>query len=357
MKVAIITGSAGLIGSESVRFFSDKMDLIVGIDNDQRAYFFGSEASTDWSKRELEQTIQNYVHHSADIRDYAALQEIFKKYNTDIELVIHTAAQPSHDWASREPVTDFTINANGTLNLLELTRLHSPEAVFIFTSTNKVYGDTPNYLPLVELEDRWEIDASHPYYKNGIDETMSIDNSKHSLFGASKVAADVLCQEYGKYFGLNTGIFRGGCLTGPNHSGAQLHGFLSYLMKCAVTGAHYTVFGYQGKQVRDNIHAFDLVNMFYHFYQNPRQGEVYNAGGSRHSNCSMKEAIRLCEEITGTKMNYSYSTENRIGDHIWYISDVSKFKAHYPGWDYHFNLKNILEQIFEHTTQQRSIPG
>lgn len=357
MKVAIITGSAGLIGSESARFFSDKMDLVVGIDNDQRAYFFGSEASTDWSKRELEQTIQNYVHHSADIRDYAALQEIFKKYNTDIELVIHTAAQPSHDWASREPVTDFTINANGTLNLLELTRLHSPKAVFIFTSTNKVYGDTPNHLPLVELEDRWEIDASHPYYKNGIDETMSIDNSKHSLFGASKVAADVLCQEYGKYFGLNTGIFRGGCLTGPNHSGAQLHGFLSYLMKCAVTGAHYTVFGYQGKQVRDNIHAFDLVNMFYHFYRNPRQGEVYNAGGSRHSNCSMKEAIRLCEEITGTKMNYSYSTENRIGDHIWYISDISKFKAHYPEWDYHFNLKNILEQIFEHTMQQRSIPG
>ncbi|NOU18263.1 MAG: NAD-dependent epimerase/dehydratase family protein [Bacteroidales bacterium] len=350
MKVAIVTGSAGLIGCESVRFFSKKMDLIIGIDNDQRAYFFGKESSTDWCRKELEKTIQNYKHHSIDIRNYDALQTIFDKYNSDIELIIHTAAQPSHDWAAKEPITDFTINANGTLNLLELTRLYSPKAVFIYTSTNKVYGDTPNLLPLVELENRWEIAKSHPYFKDGIDESMSVDNSKHSLFGASKLAADVLAQEYGKYFGMNVAVFRGGCLTGPNHSSAQLHGFLSYLMKCAVTGNHYTVFGYKGKQVRDNIHAYDLVNMFYHFYLSPGQGEVYNAGGGRHSNCSMKEAIVLCEAITGKKMNYSYAEDNRIGDHIWYISDVSKFKKRYPEWEYRYNLNDILRQIYDSLT-------
>jgi CDP-paratose 2-epimerase len=346
MNVAIITGSAGLIGNESVRFFSDKLDLIIGIDNDLRSYFFGKEASNEWNKKELERIIPNYIHHRLDIRNSDALQNIFAQYNTDIKLIIHTAAQPSHDWAAREPITDFTINANGTLNLLELTRQYCPKAVFIFTSTNKVYGDTPNFLPLVELEKRWEIDVHHPYYKEGIDENMSIDNSKHSLFGASKVAADVLAQEYGKYFGMNVGVFRGGCLTGPNHSGTQLHGFLSYLMKCAVTGNHYTVLGYKGKQVRDNIHAYDLVNMFYHFYLSPGQGEVYNAGGSRHSNCSMQEAIALCEEITGKKMNYSYVENNRIGDHIWYISDVSKFKNRYTEWAYQYNLTDILHQIF-----------
>ena len=346
MNIAIVTGSAGLIGSESVRFFADKMDLIIGIDNDQRAYFFGKESSTDWCKKELEKDIQNYKHYAFDIRNYDDLQTIFKQYSTDIKLIIHSAAQPSHDWAAREPITDFTINANGTLNLLELTRLYAPKAVFIYTSTNKVYGDTPNLLPLVELENRWEIAESHPFFKEGIDESMSIDNSKHSLFGASKLAADVLAQEYGKYFNMNVAVFRGGCLTGPNHSGAQLHGFLSYLMKCAVNGNHYTVFGYKGKQVRDNIHAYDLVNMFYHVYLAPRQGEVYNAGGSRHSNCSMKEAIVLCEQITGKKMNYSYAEDNRIGDHIWYISDVSKFKKHYPEWNYKYNLTNILEQIY-----------
>lgn len=350
MNIAIITGSAGLIGNESVRFFSDKMDLIIGIDNDLRSYFFGKEASNEWNKKELERIIPNYLHHGLDIRNFDALQNIFAQYNTDIRLIIHTAAQPSHDWAAREPITDFTINANGTLNLLELTRLYCPKAVFIFTSTNKVYGDTPNFLPLVEMEKRWEIDVNHPYYKEGIDENMSIDNSKHSLFGASKVSADVLAQEYGKYFGMNVGIFRGGCLTGPNHSGTQLHGFLSYLMKCAVTGNHYTVFGYKGKQVRDNIHAYDLVNMFYHFYLSPGQGEVYNAGGSRHSNCSMQEAIVLCEEITGKKMNYSYTENNRIGDHIWYISDVSKFKNRYTEWTYQYNLNDILHQIYDGLT-------
>jgi CDP-paratose 2-epimerase len=345
MKVALVTGSAGLIGSESIEFFSSKFDLVVGIDNNTRQVLFGADASVQWNIQRLQTEIPNYKHYSTDIRDYSEVEKVFKEYGTDIDLIVHTAAQPSHDWAAKEPLTDFTINANGTLNLLELTRLYCEKAVFIFTSTNKVYGDTPNYLPLVELEDRWEIDEKHPFFAKGIDETMSIDNTKHSLFGASKVAADVLAQEYGKYFGMNVGIFRGGCLTGPKHSGTQLHGFLSYLMKCAITGDHYSVFGYKGKQVRDNIHSWDLVNMFWHFYQKPRHGEVYNAGGSRHSNCSMKEGIALCESITGKKMNYSYVEDNRIGDHIWWISDVSKFKSHYPEWDYKYNLRDILTQI------------
>ena len=347
MNIAIITGSAGLIGSESVQFFSKKMDLVIGIDNNMRAYFFGDNASTDWNRDRLKNQITNYKHESIDIRNFDDVSTLFQKYNSDIKLIIHTAAQPSHDWAANEPITDFTVNANGTLNLLEATRLHCPDAVYVFTSTNKVYGDTPNRLPLIELEKRWEIDKNHPYYSNGIDEHMSIDHCKHSLFGASKVAADVLVQEYGRYFGMNTGVFRGGCLTGPNHSGTQLHGFLSYLMKCAITGDHYTIFGYKGKQVRDNIHSYDLVNMFYHFYKNPHQGEVYNAGGSRFSNCSMQEGIDLCEEITGNKMNYSYSDDNRIGDHIWWISDLTKFKSHYPEWDWNYNVEDILSQIFE----------
>ncbi|NBV12673.1 MAG: NAD-dependent epimerase/dehydratase family protein [Sphingobacteriia bacterium] len=347
MNIALVTGSAGLIGGEAVRFLSEKMDLIIGIDNDHRAYFFGPDASTRWNLEHIEKDILNYRHYSCDIRNYSDLENIFSEYGKDIKLIIHAAAQPSHDWAAREPITDFTVNANGTLNLLELTRLYSQEAVFVFTSTNKVYGDTPNYLPLVELETRWEIATDHPYYEKGIDENMSIDQCKHSLFGASKVAADVLCQEYGRYFGMKVGIFRGGCLTGPQHSGTQLHGFLSYLMKCAINGNHYTVFGYKGKQVRDNIHSWDLVNMFWHFYQNPKAGEVYNAGGSRFSNCSMQEAILLCQEITGNKMNYSYAEDNRIGDHIWYISDVSKFRTHFPNWEYQFGLQDILVQIFE----------
>lgn len=346
MHIALITGSAGLIGSESVAFFAEKFDLVIGIDNNLRQYFFGAESSTEWNRNRLGEQFKNYRHYNADIRNVEELTPIFKEYGTDIKMVIHTAAQPSHDWAAREPFTDFSVNANGTLNMLELTRLNSPDAVFIFTSTNKVYGDNPNFLPLVELETRWEIDESHPYFKNGIDETLSIDHTKHSLFGASKVAADVLVQEYGRYFGMKTGIFRGGCLTGPNHSGAQLHGFLSYLMKCAITGNHYTIFGYKGKQVRDNIHSYDLVNMFWHFYQNPRAGEVYNAGGGRYANCSMIEAIKICGDISGNKMQYSYSDTNRIGDHIWYISDLTKFKTHYPQWDWTFDLTATLTQIY-----------
>jgi CDP-paratose 2-epimerase len=352
MNIALVTGSAGLIGSESVTFMSEHFDLVIGIDNDLRSYFFGAEASTAWNKNRLEELLNNYKHYDADIRSESQMKAIFSEYGTDIKLVIHTAAQPSHDWAAREPLMDFTVNANGTLILLEATRQHCPEAVFVFTSTNKVYGDNPNYLPLVELENRWEISQNHHYYTNGIDELMSIDHTKHSLFGASKVAADVLVQEYGKYFGMKTGVFRGGCLTGPNHSGAQLHGFLAYLMKCAITGNHYTIFGYKGKQVRDNIHSWDLVNMFWHFYEAPRPGEVYNAGGGRFSNCSMQEGITLCEEITGNKMNYSYADDNRVGDHIWYISDLTKFTSHYPKWTWKYDLKTTLVQMYENISNR-----
>ena len=352
MNICIITGSSGLIGSESVTFFAEKFDKIIGIDNNMRQVFFGADASTEWNTKLLLDTIPNFEHHNADIRNLSDLENIFFKYGSDIKLVIHTAAQPSHDWAANDPIMDFTVNANGTVNLLEATRKNCPDATFIFTSTNKVYGDTPNYLPLVELENRWEIDESHPYYKNGIDEKMSIDQTKHSLFGASKVAADVMVQEYGKYFGMKTAVFRGGCLTGPNHSGTKLHGFLSYLMKCAIIGDKYTVFGYQGKQVRDNIHSWDLVNMFWHFYQKPRAGEVYNAGGGRYSNCSMAEAIAMCEQITGKPMNYEYTEANRIGDHIWWISDVSKFQMHYPDWTWKYNVNDILSQIYQATIKK-----
>lgn len=352
MNVALVTGSAGLIGSESVAFMSEKFDLVIGIDNDLRQYFFGAEASTDWNRNRLEEQFSNYKHYSADIRSEEAIGKIFAEYGKDIKLIIHTAAQPSHDWAAREPFMDFTVNANGTLVMLEMTRLHCPEAVFVFTSTNKVYGDNPNFLPLVEQETRWEIAEDHAYFEYGIDENMSIDHTKHSLFGASKVAADVLVQEYGRYFGMKTGTFRGGCLTGPNHSGAQLHGFLAYLMKCAITKNHYTIFGYKGKQVRDNIHSWDLVNMFWHFYQDPKAGEVYNAGGGRFSNCSMQEGIALCEEITGNKMNYSYDEGNRSGDHIWYISDLRKFKEHYPAWDWKYDLKTTLAQMHDNISKR-----
>lgn len=344
MKKALITGSAGLIGSESAKFFAEKGYEIIGVDNDMRQYFFGSDASTDWNRIKLEEQLgAAYTHVKADIRNVEELTEVFKKHGP-FDIVIHTAAQPSHDWAAKEPLTDFHVNAVGTLNMLELTRLHSPGATFIFTSTNKVYGDRPNELPLIETETRWELPESHAFYK-GINETMSIDNTLHSVFGASKVAADVMVQEYGKYFGMNTGVFRGGCLTGPAHSGTQLHGFLSYLIKCVATGKKYTIFGYKGKQVRDNIHSHDLVSMFWHFHQAPRKGEVYNAGGSRNSNVSMKEAIAKAEQILGKKANIEYVDENRIGDHIWYVSDISKFEGHYPQWKYEYDGDKIFKEL------------
>lgn len=344
MKKVLVTGSGGLIGSESVRFFAGKGFEVHGVDNNMRQYFFGPEASTNASVKELKKNISTYIHHKADIRDNRSIEKIFKKHAFD--LIIHTAAQPSHDWAAKEPFTDFSVNATGTLVMLENFRKHAPKGVFIYTSTNKVYGDVPNELPLVELEDRWEIDKKHPFYK-GIDESMRIDQTKHSIFGVSKLAADVMVQEYGRYFNLKTAVFRGGCLTGPNHAGAELHGFLAYLAKCVATGKQYNIFGYKGKQVRDNIHSYDLVNAFWHVYRKPRVAEVYNMGGGRHSNISMKEAIIKLEKITGKKANVKYSKTNRIGDHIWYISDVSKFQKHYPTWKYKYGIDDILKEICE----------
>ena len=343
MNTILVTGSAGLIGAETVKFFIEKGFKAVGIDNDMRAYFFGKEASTRENERNLKRTYRDkYTHLNIDIRNRAKIEGVFKKYPFDV--IVHTAAQPSHDWAAREPFTDFDINATATLNLLEYTRKYTPQAVFIFTSTNKVYGDSPNSLPLVELETRWELPGDHRFY-NGIDESMTIDTSLHSLFGASKVAADVLAQEYGRYFGLKTGSFRGGCLTGPLHKGAELHGFLAYLAKCVATGRQYTIYGYKKKQVRDNIHSYDLVNAFWHFYRNPRAGEVYNMGGSRHSNISMTEAIAFFEKAFKKKSNIRYVEQNRKGDHIWYISCVDKFRAHYPDWKYKYDITSIMEEI------------
>lgn len=346
MSVVIITGSAGLIGSEAAKHFAGKGMHVVGIDNDMRSTFFGAEASTSWMRKNLINTLPGYTHHNADIRNNEEISRIFQRYGSDISLVVHTAAQPSHDWAARDPRTDFGVNAVGTLNMLEATRQHSPEAVFLFTSTNKVYGDAPNLLPLVELEKRWEIDPSHRF-AGGIDESMSIDGSMHSVFGASKVAADVMVQEYGRYFGMRTGCFRGGCLTGPSHSGTQLHGFLAYLMKCCVTQTPYKVFGYKGKQVRDNIHSYDLVQAFDAYFTAPRCGETYNIGGGRFSNCSMLEAIELCESITSTELKWDYAGENRMGDHIWWVGDLGKFKSHYPGWKLTYNIEAILRESYE----------
>ena len=347
MSIALITGSAGLIGSEAVRYFAAKGLHVIGIDNDMRKYFFGPEASTEWMRKQLEATIANYQHYSTDIRDQAAIFDIFRHCGRDVSLVIHTAAQPSHDWAAREPLTDFSVNATGTLNLLEATRQFCPEAPFIFTSTNKVYGDSCNELPLVEQESRWELDQSHKFANRGITEEQPIDQSLHSVFGASKVAADLMVQEYGRYFNLKTACFRAGCLTGPGHSGAQMHGFLAYLMRCCVTRTPYTVFGYKGKQVRDNMHSSDLIRAFDRFFQAPRQGAVYNIGGSRFSNCSMLEAITMCEEISERKMSSKYVPENRTGDHIWWISDISKFQSHYPGFELQFDCRAILREIHD----------
>ena len=347
MSVAVVTGSSGLIGSETARFFHEQGLEVVGIDNNLRRYFFGEDGSVEATTRVLLRTLKNFEHVPIDVRDTTSLNEIFARYGKEIRVVVHAAAQPSHDWAAREPVTDFTVNANGTLAVLEATRRHAPDAVFIFTSTNKVYGDTPNGLPLTELETRWELEASHPFAEHGIDESMSIDHSKHSLFGVSKVAADVMVQEYGRYFGMATAVFRGGCLTGPAHAGAELHGFLAYLVKCAMTGRPYTIYGYKGKQVRDNIHSYDLVNAFWHFYRAPRVAAVYNIGGSRHSNCSVLEAIALIREMTGRELRFSLSDDARSGDHIWWISDVRKFHNDYPEWSYRYDLPAIIGEIIE----------
>jgi CDP-paratose 2-epimerase len=345
MSVAVISGSGGLIGSEAAIYFGSLGLDVVGIDNDMRQVFFGTEASTTWNRARVEEIVgKRYSHHDLDVRDRDAIQALFSRYGHAIELVVHTAAQPSHDWAAKDPFVDFDINAVGTLNLLEATRLYAPEAVFIFTSTNKVYGDRPNSLPLVELETRWEIDRGHTYWE-GIREDMSIDDCLHSLFGASKVAADVLVQEYGRYFGMPTVCFRGGTLTGPSHSAAELHGFLAYVMRCVMTGRPYTVFGYKGKQVRDAIHSADLIKAFHEFFKAPRVAEVYNIGGGRFSNASVIEAIRLSEEIAGVELEWTYAEANRVGDHIWWIGDNGRFQADYPDWQLDYDVSKILSEI------------
>ena len=351
MPVAMVSGSGGLIGSESVRHLVETGWDVIGLENDMRARFFGPEASTAEVSRELVERYQEFRWLEIDIRDPDAIDRAFSSEGGRIELIIHAAAQPSHDWAAREPQTDFAVNANGTLNLLEATRRFAPDASFIFCSTNKVYGDTPNRLPLDELEMRLELPDDHRYHE-GIGTSMSIDRSTHSLFGVSKAGADLLVQEYGRYFDMPTVCFRGGCLTGPRHAGAMLHGFLAYLMKCTVTGTPYTVFGYGGKQVRDNIHSADLVACFEAFHRNPRAAAVYNIGGGRESNCSMLEAIEACERIAGRELQWELSEENRIGDHRWWISDLAEFRRDYPDWELRNGIEEILRQIHDHNLER-----
>ncbi len=344
----LITGSTGLIGSDACLFYLNKKETVIGIDNDLRSYFFGKKGSNKWKEFILKKN-KNYKHFSIDIRNKKKVFEIFKKYRKKIKSIIHTAAQPSHDWAAKEPFTDFEVNANGTLNLLEALRIYCPQASFIFTSTNKVYGDRPNFLPLKEKKFRFDLDKKHLFYKKGIDESMSLDQSTHSIFGTSKTAADLLVQEYGRYFNLKTVTFRGGCLTGENHSGAQLHGFLSFLVKSIIIGKEYSVFGYKGKQVRDNIHSIDVVSAFDQFIKKPlKGGKVYNLGGGRENSCSILEAIEMIEEISGKKSKYKILSKNRIGDHIWWISDNSKFIKDYPNWKIRVNLKNSLKKMITH---------
>ena len=344
MKIAMITGSNGLVGSESVRFFLKKKFKVLGIDNNLREYFFGKDGSTIWIKNENNK-LKNYLNFSIDIRDKNKLEKIFKKFKNKIDCIIHAAAQPSHDWAAKEPHTDFSINANGTLNLLEFTKKYCPKAKFIFTSTNKVYGDNPNKLPLIEKKTRFEINKKHKYYK-GINETMNIDNCTHSLFGVSKTSSDLMVQEYGKNLGLFTVIFRAGCITGTNHSSAELHGFLSYLVKKSLSKKSYNIIGYKGKQVRDNIHAEDLISCFWEYYKNPKKkGEFYNIGGSRFSSCSVIEALNLVEKIKKIKIKRKYINKARTGDHIWWISDISKFKKDYPKFKLNYSFQKIVKEM------------
>lgn len=356
MAVVLVTGSCGLIGSEAAAHYAERGFDVIGIDNDMRRAFFGDSASTAWARADLERR-PRYQHAALDIRDRDQVEALFASHGGAITLIVHAAAQPSHDWAARDPHTDFGVNALGTLTLLESARRFCPEATFVFLSTNKVYGDTPNRLPLVEHDTRWELPEDHPSFR-GIDESMSIDNSTHSLFGVSKAAADLMVQEYGRYFGLRTVCLRGGCLTGPNHSGTMLHGFLAYLMKCVVSGTPYTVFGYKGKQVRDNIHSADLIAAIDAVFAAPRVGEVYNMGGGRRSNCSMLEAITLCEAIAGRPLTWTYDDRARIGDHMWYVSDLAKFESHFPAWQPRYGLRELLQDIHDRNVERwRSQPS
>jgi CDP-paratose 2-epimerase len=346
MPVAIVTGAGGLVGSESVADLVERGYDVIGIDNDLRAEFFGPAASTAHQLKHLQTTYPDLRVMDLDIRDVEAIDRVFRMEGTALELVVHAAAQPSHDWAASDPSTDFSINANGTLNLLQATRDHSPSATFIFMSTNKVYGDRPNTLPLVELETRLELPTDHDYYA-GVSTSMTIDRSLHSLFGVSKAAADLLVQEYGRYFGIPTACFRAGCLSGPNHSGAAQHGFLSYLMRCTVTGDRYTVFGYGGKQVRDTLHSRDLVRAMAAFHAAPRIAAVYNIGGGRYSNCSVLEGIDACETIASRQLDHAYVDEARIGDHRWWISDLEEFRRDYSGWAPEYGIEMVLREIYE----------
>jgi CDP-paratose 2-epimerase len=346
MSIALITGSCGLVGSESSIFFSNKGFKIVGIDNNSRKSFFGKDGDITWVKKKLKKKLKNYSHYNCDIRNYSSLEKIFKKYKKKIKVIIHAAAQPSHDWAKNKPFVDFNINARATLNLLELTKINCPKVPFIFMSTNKVYGDNPNFLPLVEKKTRWEIKNTHKF-RFGIDETMSIDNCTHSFFGSSKSYADLIVQEYGKNNGLKTVCFRAGCITGPNHSGAELHGFLSFLVKKALINKSYNLIGYKGKQVRDNIHSHDLVSCFWEFYKKPRSGAIYNIGGGRFSNCSIIEALNTVEKIAKIKIKRKKISQHRIGDHIWYISNVKKFKKDYPKWKQKYSSKKIISELID----------
>jgi CDP-paratose 2-epimerase len=349
----LVTGSSGLIGSEAVEHFDRQGCEVHGVDNNMRRIFFGDLGDTTWNLDRLRRVTRNFCHHDLDIRDRVAMDTLFRSHRFD--LIIHCAAQPSHDKARDIPILDFEVNALGTVNLLESTRLHCPEAIFILLSTNKVYGDAPNEVPLKELETRWEYAKPEDY--NGISENCRIDRTLHSLFGASKAAADLMAQEYGRYFGMKVCVFRGGCLTGPSHSGVELHGFLSYLVKVAISGGTYSVFGYKGKQVRDNIHSHDVVRAIEVFAANPRCGEVYNLGGGRENSISMLEAIRKIEQMTGKKLNCKYVEENRKGDHICYISDLAKFKSHYPNWGITIGLVEILKQIVGFEEQKtRAMP-
>jgi CDP-paratose 2-epimerase len=354
MGTAIVTGSGGLVGSESVAFLSDAGFDVVGIENDMRAIFFGAAASTRPVTERLLASYPAFTLLDADIRDQGAVERLFRERAASIELVIHAAAQPSHDWAATDPEADFTINANGTLTLLEATRRHAPEATFVFLSTNKVYGDTPNRLPLEEHETRLELPADHVFH-GGIDTTMSVDASMHSLFGVSKAAADFMVQEYGRYFDLRTVCFRCGCLTGPNHAGVRLHGFLAYLMRCTATGEPYTVYGYGGKQVRDNLHSADLVRAFAAFHANPRPAAVYNLGGGRESNCSVLEAIALSEQITGRSLDWTLSPDARMGDHRWWISSLDSFQSDFPGWEVEHGIEATLREIYEQNVERWAV--
>ena len=346
MSITIITGSNGLVGSEAVNFFCDKGFDVIGIDNNLRKFFFGNDGNTLWVKKKLLERNKNFITINADIRNYNIINKIFKKYSKNIKLIIHCAAQPSHDYGKNHPIIDFNVNATGTLNLLENTKKYCPNAPFIFMSTNKVYGDNPNKLKFIEKKTRWELNKNDKLYK-GINEIFSIDECTHSFFGVSKTYGDLIVQEYGKNVGLKTVSFRGGCITGPNHSGAKLHGFLSYLVKQSLTKKKYSLIGYKGKQVRDNLHSYDLVNCFWEFFKKPKKGEVYNMGGGRYSNCSIIEALDYVEKITNIKIKREIIRKPRVGDHIWYISNLSKFKKHYPNWKQKYNTKRIIEELIE----------